>query len=79
MGLESYGHFAYALLRVAKKGFLDVILTLEVNGGHRLTVPDHLIEHTAIGIMAEIIVALEQNPLRLMKENPFGGFLECQV
>ena len=79
MGLESYGHFVYALPRVAEKGFLDVILTVEMNGGHRLTVPDHLIEHTAIGIMAEIIVTLELNPLRLMKENPFRGSLECQV
>ncbi len=77
MGLESYGHFVYALPAVAEKGFFDVILTLEVNGGHSSQPP----EHTAIGIMAEIIVALEQNPFkpRLMKENPFRGFLECQV
>jgi len=77
MGLESYGHFVYALPAVTEKGFLNVILTLEVNGGHSSRPP----EHTAIGIMAEIIVALEQNPFkpRLTKENPFRGFLECQV
>lgn len=77
MGVESYGEYAYALPAVAEKGYLDVYLTLEVNGGHSSRPPPH----SGIGIMAEMIVALEQNPFkpRLTKENPFRRFLECQV
>lgn len=77
MGLEIVGDYVYALPAVAEKGFLDVILTLEVNGGHSSRPP----EHSGIGIMSEIIVALEQNPFtpRLTETNPFRGFLECQV
>jgi Gly-Xaa carboxypeptidase len=77
MGVEVKGDFAYALPAVAEKGFLDVHLKLEVKGGHSSRPPPH----SGIGVMAELIVALEANPFkpRLTKTNPFRGFLECQV
>lgn len=77
MGVNAVGDYVYALPAVAEKGFLDVHLTLEVNGGHSSRPP----AHSGIGIMAEMIVALEANPFqpRLTTENPFRGFLECQV
>ena len=78
MGIEAVGDdYAYALPAVAEKGFLDVYLKLEVNGGHSSRPP----AHSGIGIMADMIVALEMNPFkpRLTMENPFRGFLECQV
>jgi Gly-Xaa carboxypeptidase len=78
MGIEVVGNdYAYALPAVAEKGFLDVYLKLEVDGGHSSRPP----AHSGIGIMADMIVALEKNPFkpRLTMENPFRGFLECQV
>jgi Gly-Xaa carboxypeptidase len=77
MGIEVKGDYAYALPAVAEKGFLDVHLKLEVTGGHSSRPPTH----SGIGIMAEMIVALEANPFkpRLTTTNPFRGFLECQV
>jgi Gly-Xaa carboxypeptidase len=77
MGVEEKGDYAYALPAVAEKGFLDVHLKLEVTGGHSSRPP----AHSGIGIMAQMIVALEANPFkpRLTMENPFRGFLECQV
>ena len=77
MGLETVGDYAYALPAVAEKGYVDIIFTLEVNGGHS----SRPTAHSGIGIMSEMIVALEKNPFtpRLTKTNPFRGFLECQV
>jgi len=77
MGLETVGDYAYALPAVAEKGYLDIILMLEVNGGHS----SRPSEHSGIGIMSEMICAMEQNPFkpRLTQSNPFRGFLECQV
>jgi Gly-Xaa carboxypeptidase len=77
MGVVEVGEYAYALPAVAEKGFLDVHLKLEVNGGHSSRPPTH----SGIGYMAEMIVALEANPFkpRLTMKNPFRGFLECQV
>jgi len=76
-GVETRGDFAYALPAVAAKVFMDVHLTLDINGGHSSRPP----LHSGIGIMAELIVALEANPFkpRLTNKNAFRGYLECQV
>ena len=77
MGLTTMGNMVYARPGVAEKGYLDITLTLEVKGGHSSQPPSH----SGIGIMAELIVALEENPYRpiLTKENPLRGYLECQA
>jgi Gly-Xaa carboxypeptidase len=78
MGLTTVGDYVYARPGVAEKGYMDAVLTVDTPGGHssRPATP-----HSGIGIMAEIIVALEANPFTplLTKENPFRGFLECQA
>ena len=78
MGLTTVGDYVYARPGVAEKGYLDAVLTVDTPGGHssRPATP-----YSGIGIMAEIIVALEANPFTplLTKENPFRDFLECQA
>ena len=77
MGLTTVGDYVYARPGVAEKGYMDALLILETSGGHSSRPP----EHSGIGIIAEMIVALEQNPYTpvLTKENPLRGFLECQA
>ena len=78
MGLTTIGGYVFARPGVAEKGYMDAVLTVDTHGGHssRPATP-----HSGIGIMAEIIVALEANPFTplLTKENPFRGLLEWQA
>ena len=57
MGLTTVGNYVYARPAVAEKGYMDALLILEVPGGHSSRPP----LHSGIGIMAEMIVALERN------------------
>ena len=77
MGLQTIGDYTYARPGVAEKGYVDIALILDTSGGHSSRPPSH----SGIGIMAELIVALEEHPYtpRLTKENPFRGLLECQA
>ena len=77
MGLTTVGEYVYARPAVMEKGYMDAELTLEVSGGHSSRPPSH----SGIGIMAEMIVALEQNPYEpvLTRTNPLRGYLECQA
>ncbi|EOD51885.1 putative vacuolar carboxypeptidase protein [Neofusicoccum parvum UCRNP2] len=77
MGLDILGDYVYAMPGVAEKGYLDIILTIDVDGGHSSRPPPH----TSIGIMSELLVELEAHPYtpRLTRENPFRNLLECQV
>lgn len=60
LGLEPApgGSVVFALPSVLEKGHVDVLYELHVNGGHS-SMP---YPHTGIGIMAEIVAALEANP-----------------
>ena len=77
MGLQTVGDYVYARPGIAEKGYMDAGLTLDTSGGHSSRPPSH----SGIGIMAEMIVALEKHPYtpQLTKENPFRGVLECQA
>ena len=77
MGLTTVGDYVYARPAVAEKGYMDAQLVLETSGGHSSRPP----AHSGIGIIAEMIVALEHNPYtpKLTKENPLRGFLECEA
>lgn len=77
MGLTTVGDIVYARPSVAEKGYLDAVLSLETSGGHSSRPPPH----SGIGIMAEMITALEQHPYQpiLTRENPLRGYLECQA
>ncbi|OAA66926.1 vacuolar carboxypeptidase [Niveomyces insectorum RCEF 264] len=57
-GLQRIGNTVFALPSVLEKGHVDVLYELRVNGGHSSTP----FPHTGIGILAEIITALEAHP-----------------
>ncbi|KAI8965593.1 carboxypeptidase S [Daldinia sp. FL1419] len=77
MGIQSQGDVLYAYPGVGEKGYYDIQLTLEVKGGHSSRPP----KHTGIGIMADAIVALENEPYAplLTHSNPFRRVLECRT
>lgn len=77
MGVSRLGEVAYALPATAEKGFMDVVLTLETNGGHSSRPPNR----TAIGIMSQIVLALEDHPFRptLDDTNPVRSVLKCET
>ncbi|CAH0043032.1 unnamed protein product [Clonostachys rhizophaga] len=65
----------YALPAVTEKGFVNIWLDLQVKGGHS-SIPT---PHTDIGIMSEIVVALEENPFSPKVEwnSPVHKSLQC--
>ena len=76
-GSYDYGRLCLCPACCSGEGLFDAVLTLEVPGGHSLRPPPH----SGIGIMAEIIVALEDSPYQpvLTRSNPLRGYLECQA
>lgn len=65
----------FARLGLAEKGCLTLKMHVHTPGGHSSNPPPH----TGVGIMSEIIVAMENNPsdLKLREGNPLLGYLEC--
>lgn len=74
-GLQTLGDTLYALPAVYEKGYLDVWFDLDVIGGHS-SVPT---PNTAIGIMSEIVVALESNQFEpeIETNSPVHQALDC--
>ncbi|KAF2100594.1 Zn-dependent exopeptidase [Rhizodiscina lignyota] len=60
---------------VAEKGHIDVEIVIRMPGGHS-SIP---LPHTAIGVMSELIVLIEDNPYEphLVDKNPYLGALYC--
>ncbi|KFH42530.1 Carboxypeptidase S-like protein [Hapsidospora chrysogenum ATCC 11550] len=75
MGVQKEFDQSFAMVSVAEKGYLDVGINITSSGGHASTPPDH----NVIGILSEIIVAIENSPFpgRVTSKNPMFGFLEC--
>ncbi|OBT82006.1 hypothetical protein VE02_09911 [Pseudogymnoascus sp. 03VT05] len=75
MGIQKEFDQSFAMVSVAEKGYLDVGINVTSTGGHASTPPDH----NAIGIMSEIVIAIEDNPFlgKVTTKNPMFGFLEC--
>ncbi|KAF7559520.1 hypothetical protein G7046_g4632 [Stylonectria norvegica] len=76
LGLEAIGDDAlYALPSVMEKGHVDIWLQLHVRGGHS-SIP---FPHTGIGIISEIVTALESHPYEpeLLKGGPVYNHLVC--
>ncbi|KAL3465903.1 hypothetical protein BJX64DRAFT_45678 [Aspergillus heterothallicus] len=67
----------YVLPAVTEKGHVNLNFELRVKGGHS-SVP---LPHTGIGIISEIVVALEQNPYepRIIEDSPVHRALICQA
>lgn len=73
---QAFGR-GFALPGVGEKGHSDVDIVVRTPGGHSSVPPDH----TSIGILSEIITAIEaqQYPTYLTKNNPFLEFLQCSA
>ena len=79
MGLQPLGEDTiYALPGVGEKGAIDLRIDLNVTGGHSSIPPPH----TGIGVMSQIIYALEREQLfvpYLGSDHPTRRTLECQA
>ncbi|GFG16739.1 phenylalanine/tyrosine ammonia-lyase [Aspergillus udagawae] len=84
MGIENLANnkgrddIVYAIPSISEKGSVSVFLNLSMPGGHSSVPPPH----TGIGIMSEIIYALERENLfmpLLDKRHPSRQRLECQM
>ncbi|KHN98941.1 Peptidase M20, carboxypeptidase S [Metarhizium album ARSEF 1941] len=77
LGLNKIGNVLYALPAVYEKGNVNIWLELRLVGGHS-SVP---LPHTGIGIISEMVVALEAHPYRpkLIKDGPIHQHLLCQA
>ncbi len=75
VGIQREFNQSFAMVSVAEKGYLDIGITVTSDGGHASNPPDH----NAIGVMSEIIMAIEANAFKakLTPRNPMFGFLEC--
>ncbi|KAL3495874.1 hypothetical protein BJX62DRAFT_252874 [Aspergillus germanicus] len=67
----------YVLPAVTEKGHVNLNFELRVRGGHS-SVP---LPHTGIGIISEIVVALERNPYEpaIIEDSPVHRALTCQA
>ncbi|KAJ5176971.1 uncharacterized protein N7482_002848 [Penicillium canariense] len=74
-GIQREFDQSFAMVSVAEKGYLDVGINLSSTGGHASNPPDH----NVIGILSEIVVAIESNPFpgAVTPKNPMFRFLEC--
>ncbi|KOS21067.1 putative carboxypeptidase [Escovopsis weberi] len=77
LGLRAFGDVLYALPAVTEKSYMDVWVELDVVGGHS----SRPFPHTGIGIMAEIVAALEAHPYqpRIVEDSPVHRHLQCQA
>lgn len=77
MGLQQIDNVLYALPAVMEKGHVDIWFTLHVQGGHSSTP----FPHTGIGIMSEMVAALESHPYEpeLIKNSPIYNHYVCQA
>ena len=75
VGIQREFDQSFAMVSVAEKGYLDVGINVTSFGGHASNPPDH----NVIGVMSEIIVAIENDPFpgKVTTKNPMFGFLEC--
>ncbi|RFU34278.1 hypothetical protein B7463_g2096, partial [Scytalidium lignicola] len=78
MGLQLLGNDTlYALPAVMEKGHVDIWFELHVQGGHS-SIP---FPHTGIGIISEIVMALEGHPYKaqLREGSPIYNHFVCQA
>ncbi|KIY67309.1 carboxypeptidase S [Cylindrobasidium torrendii FP15055 ss-10] len=67
----------FALPGISEKGYLDVRMQVSAPGGHSSVPPDH----TSIGLLSLLVVALEQNahPAVLRREGTGFANMQCRV
>ncbi|KAJ0425063.1 hypothetical protein BJY00DRAFT_298650 [Aspergillus carlsbadensis] len=75
VGIQREFNRSFAMVSVAEKGYLDVRIDVSAAGGHASNPP----AHNAIGILAEMVTAIEDRPFegRVTVANPMFDFLSC--
>ncbi|CZR67796.1 related to CPS1-Gly-X carboxypeptidase YSCS precursor [Phialocephala subalpina] len=75
LGIKDINGATFALPGLGEKGYFDARITVETAGGHSSVPPDH----TGIGILSQIISAIEANPYEpdLTPVNPYYTTLQC--
>jgi Gly-Xaa carboxypeptidase len=75
VGIQREFNRSFAMVSVAEKGYLDVGIDVSATGGHASNPP----AHNTIGILSEIITAIEENPFagKVTPANPMFDFLSC--
>lgn len=75
VGIQKEFDQSFAMVSVSEKGYIDVGINVTSTGGHASNPPDH----NVIGILSEIIMAIEANPFpgKTTTQNPMFNFLEC--
>ncbi|KAJ3074784.1 hypothetical protein HDU98_010275 [Podochytrium sp. JEL0797] len=71
---------SFAMVSTAEKGYMDIEVKVNTNGGHSSIPP----EHTAIGYLAKVISKLEDHPYvptisKDLDASPFFNELQCGV
>lgn len=74
-GVTSAWGSTFSLPGVAEKGYIDVDVIVRMPGGHSSVPPPH----NGIGVMGELITAIEANPYvpHFHDENPYLGLMQC--
>lgn len=74
-GVSDMWGTTFAMPGVAEKGYMDVEVVVRTPGGHSSIPPPH----TGIGILSEIVAAVEAHPYtpNFAPENPFLELLQC--
>jgi Gly-Xaa carboxypeptidase len=75
VGIQREFDQTFAMVSTAEKGYLDIGINVTSTGGHASNPPDH----NAIGILSEIVMAIENNPFsgKVTSKNPMFAYLEC--
>lgn len=75
VGIQKEFDQSFAMVSVSEKGYIDVGINVTSTGGHASNPPDH----NVIGILSEIIMAIEAHPFpgKATTQNPMFNFLEC--
>lgn len=75
VGIQREFDQTFAMVSTAEKGYLDVGINVTSTGGHASNPPDH----SVIGILSEIVMAIENNPFfgKVTSKNPMFAYLEC--
>ncbi|KAG9088742.1 hypothetical protein FRC07_012475, partial [Ceratobasidium sp. 392] len=74
-GIADIGNVGVAWVGIAEKGYFDVRVEVATPGGHSSVPP----EHTSIGILASLLVAIESTPYdpELPRSSPIYSLLQC--
>ncbi|KAJ3258275.1 hypothetical protein HK103_003756 [Boothiomyces macroporosus] len=78
IGVMKQREITFANIGIAEKGYVNVNISVSMDiGGHASIAP----QHTGIGILSQVIVALENNPFApdLEESNPILKSLNCQA